>query len=358
MNGLQAQLQLQQGDFQLDMELEVPGRGVTALFGRSGSGKTSLLRCLAGLEPRARGQVTVNGICWQDSRHGVFMPPHRRALGYVFQDALLFAHLTVEGNLGYARRRASRQHRRLDSAEVVQWLGISHLLQRSPDRLSGGERQRVAIARALLTGPSVLLMDEPLAGLDQTGKAQILPYLERLHEQLAIPVLYVSHAIDEVARLADTVIFVEEGRCRAAGPLPDMLARLDLPLSHGGDAGAVVDTVVTAVDERFALTYLDSPAGPITLPGHALEVGQRTRVRIAARDVSLMLAPPGPTSVLNQFAATIVDMAADGPAQVMVKLDAGNAQLLARITRKSQSQLALAKGMAVHALVKSVALVG
>jgi len=358
MNGLQAELELEQDGFRLDMNLDVPGHGVTALFGRSGSGKTTLLRCLAGLEPRARGRITVNGVCWQDSRRSLFLPPHRRALGYVFQDAQLFPHLTVEGNLAYALRRASRERRRLDSTEVVQWLSIAPLLHRSPQRLSGGERQRVAIARALLTGPGVLLMDEPLAALDQTGKARILPYLERLHEKLAIPVLYVSHAIDEVARLADTLILVEDGRCGAAGPLADMLARLDLPLGHGAAAGAVLDTVVTAVDERFSLTHLDSPAGPITLPGHALAVGQHTRVRIAARDVSLMLAPPGATSVLNQFAATIVDMADDGPAQVMVKLNAGGCQLLARITRKSQHQLALTRGMAVHALVKSVALIG
>ncbi|HKK13505.1 MAG TPA: molybdenum ABC transporter ATP-binding protein [Gammaproteobacteria bacterium] len=358
MSGVQATMRLDRPGFRLQGDLETPPTGVTALFGRSGSGKTSLLRCLAGLEPAMTGRITVGDICWHDSATGCFLPTHKRALGYVFQDAALFPHLSVADNLAYARRRAGSERPGPRADEVTERLGIAHLLERSPAHLSGGERQRVAVARALLTRPRLLLMDEPLASLDQAGKAEILPYLEQLHTWLAVPVIYVSHALEEVARLADRLVLMEDGRCHAHGPLVEMLARLDLPLSHGEAAGAVVDTVVSEVDEAYAVTYLDSPAGRITLPGHTLAPGQRTRVRIAARDVSLMLAPPGATSVLNRFPARIVELAEDGPAQALVKLDAHGVVLLARITRKSRDQLGLHPDMAVHALVKSVALVG
>lgn len=247
-SGIQARFRLDYADFSLDVDLQLPGRGVTALFGHSGSGKTTLLRCVAGLERSDQGELTVNGERWQNSAQNLFVPPHRRPIGYVFQEANLFTHLSVRRNLEFGMRRVPAPQRRVALEQAVELLGIDHLLERMPDRLSGGERQRVGIARALLTSPRLLLMDEPLAALDLKRKSEILPYLERLHDELDIPVLYVSHSPDEVARLADHVVLLEQGRAIAQGELRETLARLDLPTAFSDDAGVVIEGEIAGHD--------------------------------------------------------------------------------------------------------------
>ena len=356
MSGIEARFEVTLGAFRLEAAFSAPARGVTALFGPSGSGKTTLLRCIAGLERVPGGTLRINGERWQDGGH--FLPTHRRPLGYVFQEASLFAHLSVRANLEYGLRRVPQAAHKVAFEQAVALLGLESLLARDPARLSGGERQRVAIARALLTSPQLLLMDEPLAALDQASKDDILPYLERLHDELAIPVLYVSHALDEVARLADHLVLLERGQVRASGPVAELVTRLDLPLAHGDSAEAIVAATVAAHDAEYGLSYLDSRAGRISLPRVALPAGHAVRVRIRARDVSLMLAHPEGTSILNIFPARVVDISDDSPGHVMVRLDAGGETLLTRITRKSAGLLALAPGAPVFAQVKGVALAG
>jgi molybdate transport system ATP-binding protein len=355
-SGITARFSLSLGSFGLEAEFNAPAKGITGLIGPSGSGKTSLLRCVAGLEAKAAGRLMVNGECWQDSALGLCLPPHRRALGYVFQDAALFPHLGVRGNLEYGWKRVPAQERRQDFDQVVELLGIGALLDRKPARLSGGERQRVAMGRALLAAPRLLLMDEPLAALDQASKAEILPYLERLHQELAIPVLYVSHSPDEVARLADHLVLLEQGRVVASGELHEMLARLDLSLSHGEQAGVVVDTVVGGHDEPYHLSWLDFPGGRFAVPQVASPPGQPKRLRIHARDVSLSLEHHSGTSILNIFPVRVTAIAEDTPAKLLVRLDAAGTPLLASITKKSGAVLSLEPGMRLYAQVKSVAL--
>lgn len=354
---IRARFGLQKGQFQLAAELEVPATGVTALFGRSGAGKTLLLRCVAGLERAADGLLWVGGQCWQDTTQGLFLPPHRRAVGYVFQHSALFPHLDVRGNLRYGFRRAPASRRRVSVEQAVAWLGIEHLLDRQSDGLSGGERQRVAIARALLGGPQLLLMDEPLAALDAAAKAEILPYLERLHDGLSIPTIYVSHALPEVERLADRILLLEGGRVRASGTVAELAGRLDLPLAYADDAAAVVEAEVVNHDPDYHLSYLGFPGGRISIAQVSAQPGQRVRVRVLARDVSLALERPQRTSILNIFPATVIEVGTHSPAQRIVKLDAAGSTLLARVTLKSCQQLGLEPGLALFAQVKSVALV-
>ena len=353
--GVQARLNVDHPGFSLEVALDLPGRGVSALFGPSGCGKTTCLRAIAGLQRAAGASVIVNGERWQDD--ATFVPTHRRALGYVFQETRLFAHLDVRRNLEYGMKRVAAAQRRVPLAQAVELLGIGHLLARRPDTLSGGERQRVGIARALATSPRLLLMDEPLASLDLMRKREILPYLERLHAELDIPVIYVSHAADEVARLADHLVLMEAGRVLASGPANALMTRLDLALAHGDAAGAVVEAIVTGFDADFGLTQLAFAGGTLWLPHGGTRIGQAVRVRIQARDVSLTLVPQADTSVLNILPAVVTDLAEDGPAQVMVGLSVGGARLLARITRKSAVLLRLREGSAVHAQVKGVAIV-
>lgn len=346
------------GGFLLDAAFDLPGRGVTAILGVSGSGKTSLLRCIAGLERAQAGRLIVNGEVWQDDAAGIFLPVHQRPLGFVFQDASLFAHLDVRRNLDYGRSRVPAAQRRVSLEQAIELLGIEPLMERLPDKLSGGERQRVAIARALATSPRLLLMDEPLAALDLQRKAEVLPYLERLHDELEVPILYVSHAPDEVARLADHLMLLDAGRVTAAGPTRELLTRLDLPLAHGDAAAAVIAATVTHLELAWQLVHLAFPGGQISLPSQALQPGQRVRLRIQARDVSLSLLRQEGSSVLNVFAATVTGLADDSPGQLMVSLDTGGSTLLARITRKSAAALQLQPGSAVFAQIKGVAVLG
>ena len=354
---IEATLRLPRGTFTLDVALQLPSQGVSALFGPSGCGKTTLLRCLAGLERAPQGRVVVDGQTWQ---HGVaFRPPHKRAVGVVFQEASLFEHLDVRRNVEFGWKRLPPAERRVSLDDAIAWTGIEPLLQRSTIGLSGGERQRVAIARALAVSPRVLLMDEPLAALDAARKAEILPAIERLHTLSGIAIVYVSHAIAEVARLADHVVLMDAGRAVAAGPVGELLSRLDLPLPPGEDAGVVLQGTVGALDAAFHMARLDVPGAAFWTRDPALPVGHRIRLRVLARDVSLSLVAQPDSSILNQVPATVEAIADDAhPSQVLVRVrtQAGASALLARVTRKSAHALALAPGQAVWAMVKSVAL--
>jgi molybdate transport system ATP-binding protein len=357
--GIEARFLVEQGGFTLDVDVRLPGRGVTALFGHSGSGKTTILRCLAGLTRPARGRLCVNGETWLDTAKGIVLPTHKRPLGYVFQEASLFPHLTVERNLRYGMSRVPATARRVDLAQAAELLGIGHLLDRMPAGLSGGEKQRVGIARALLTSPRLLLLDEPLASLDQKRKLEILPYLERLHDELDIPILYVSHAPEEVARLADHLVLLENGRALASGPIAETLARLDLPITMADDASVVIEGVVGAHDATYGLLTLDLPgAGASLRVVHAaLPAGRAMRIVVRARDVSLASSAASDTSVLNVLPATVVAMeAAADPAQMTVRLDIDGTPLLSRITRYSSDHLGLRVGARVWAQVKAVSL--
>jgi molybdate transport system ATP-binding protein len=355
---LRAALRLDRVGASIDMRLELPARGVSALFGKSGAGKTTFLRLLAGLE-RGRGSLTACGECWQDDARELFVPTERRGVGYVFQEASLFPHLSVRGNLDYAVKRRSNSGAALDQATILEILDVGQLLPRRPSSLSGGERQRVAIARALLSAPRLLLMDEPLASLDDARKAEVLPYLERLRDELSIPIVYVSHSLDEVARIADWLVLVESGRVAQAGALTEMTSRLDSPLSHGDQAGVVIVARVQEHDPLHHLTRVEFPGGALWVTEVKRPAGTVVRARVLARDVSIALGEPGPSSILNVMPARVSDISDEGPDRVNVALEAGAGptRLLARVTRRSLSALELTAGKRVYAQVKSVALV-
>ena len=355
MNLLRAHFKLQLNNFMLDAAFDAPATGVTALFGASGSGKTTLLRCIAGLA-RASGSLQLKGEIWQNDR--IFVPTHQRPLGYVFQEASLFSHLSVRANLEYGLKRVPQSERRVPLEQVVTWLGLSQLIARTdPAKLSGGERQRIAIGRALLTSPRILLMDEPLSALDSASKQEILPYLECLHRELKIPVLYVSHAWEEVARLADHLILLQQGRVIASGALPEILARLDLPTAHFDDAGVVIDTKIALHDEYYQLTRLDFSGGSLWVSKVDQSLNTPVRVRLLARDVSLATQVPQGSSISNILSTRITELCPEAPNKVMVKLNVGNTHpLLSRITRRSCDLLNLSVGMVVYAQIKSVAL--
>jgi molybdate transport system ATP-binding protein len=345
---------LTRGDFLLEAELEFPERGVTALFGRSGSGKTTLLRCLAGLE-RSEGWLSVSGCRWQDREH--FLPVHRRPLGYVFQESSLFPHLRVRDNLRFGYRRVPADQRRIDFDETVRLLGVGTLLERYPQSLSGGQRQRVAIARALLASPRLLLMDEPMASLDAASKAEILPYLEHLHTHLEIPVVYVSHALEEVARLADHMVLMEAGRVLATGPLHELLIRSDLPLSHADNAAAVLEARIAGHDAEQQLVMLECDGGRLRVACPPARAGERLRLSVKASDVVISLAPPQDSSVLNCLSARVSEIADDPhPGHVLVRLAVGSQALIARIPREASRRMALHPGMSVYAQLRGTAL--
>ena len=366
-------------DFVLDVDLALPAKGVTVLYGQSGSGKTTLLRCLAGLVHAPGGVLSVDGDQWQGDE--LFVPTHKRPIGYVFQEPSLFEHLTVEGNLSYAQKRvdlAGSSGSVLSSKEVIELLGIENLMQRKPNQLSGGEKQRVAIARALFSQPELLLMDEPLASLDTQRKREILPYLEKLRHELEIPIIYVTHSIDELSRLADWVVVLDQGRVVANGSLADVLTALDSPMQLDY-AGIVLETTILSREAQWDLMRVSFIGGELLLADNGRAEGETLRVRVDARDVSLTLSQHTDTSILNALPATVIEISAClSQDAVLVKLSLGhqstaaldeskamdeqskairdsNEMLLSRITRRSAEHLALAVGSQVWAQIKSVA---
>lgn len=349
------------GSFTLDAAFSVPARGITAIFGPSGCGKTTVLRCLAGLQ-RLPGHVSLRGQVWQDSGRGIFVPPHARDLGYVFQEASLFPHLSVRDNLLFGARRVARpSSSSLAFDEIVDLLDIRHLLDRSTARLSGGERQRIAMGRALLAQPRLLLMDEPLSALDKISRDEILPYFEVLHERLALPIVYVSHDFTEIERLADTLVLMDKGRVRAHGPLQALQLDPALPLLTAPGASAVLEGVVTAYDAHYQLTTVSLPGGQLSVPGQHAAIGERRRLRVAASDVSLAKGEPGRSTIVNTLAVVVRAIHADETsayAHVVAAIGGagGEMQLAARITRKSLAALEIKPGDAMTAQIKSVAL--
>jgi len=342
--------------FELDIHFRT-GRGLTALFGRSGAGKTSVVNAIAGLIRPERGRIVVDGSVLIDTERGIRVPAHRRRVGYVFQEGRLFPHLTVRQNLLFGRwfARDSAPASCLD--DVVDLLGIAPLLERRPGRLSGGEKQRVAIGRALLASPRLLLMDEPLAALDAGRKDEILPYLERLRDQASVPIVYVSHSVAEVTRLANTIVLISDGRVRAVGPVQEVMGRAELyPLAGRFEAGAVLAVRVAAHDARWRLTELTGAFGKLMVPLLDAPIGTALRVRIRARDVILALTPPIGISALNVLAGRVEALVPIEEGALEVELRLGGERLLARVTRRSGEALGLVPGRQVFAVIKTVAI--
>ena len=350
---IECKIKVQLESFMLDANFSIPDRGITVVFGPSGSGKTTLLRAIAGLEKSDKGFLKIGDSVWQKGED--FLATHKRQIGYVFQDAALFDHLDVKGNLNFVIKRAIGLKE--DFIESIHnLLEIKTLLNRKTSQLSGGERQRVAIARALLTNPKILLLDEPLSALDLKRKNEILPYLDSIHNDLEIPILYVTHSQDEMSRLADHLLLIEDGNIVGSGPVNDMLTRFDMPLSHGGDAVSIIEAEVLKRDSEFNLMHLDFLGGQFIVPDNSFPVQTKVRIRVVARDVSLTKSKQVDTSILNIFPAMVQEIVNEGEAQVMVRLQIKETILLACITRKSSYKLRLEKGSEVFVQVKSVAI--
>jgi molybdate transport system ATP-binding protein len=360
MTKLSLRLALNRPGFGLSAALDLPAQGVSVIWGASGSGKTSLLRCVAGLE-RAQGHVQLGDEVWQNDATGHFIPVWQRRLGYVFQEASLFEHLNVQGNLDYgwrrlpAAQRVSAQRARDEGVEV---LGIGHLLGRHTGRLSGGERQRVALARALAVQPRLLLLDEPLAALDAQRKQEVLPWLEKLREHLKVPLLYVTHSAEEVARLADTLVVLDQGQIQASGPVQEVLASVQTPISLGDDVGALVHAQLTERDADWGLCRLSLLGGDLWVGDLGAKLGAMVRLRILARDVSITLERAQGTSIQNHLACVIHSMAPEASGQqVLLRLDAQGTTVLARVTARAVHRLQLQPGQAVWAQIKAVSLI-
>ena len=350
---IECNIKIQLESFMLDANFSIPDRGITVVFGPSGSGKTTLLRAIAGLEKSDKGFLKIGDSVWQKGED--FLATHKRQIGYVFQDAALFDHLDVKGNLNFVIKRAIGLKE--DFIESIHnLLEIKTLLNRKTTQLSGGEKQRVAIARALLTNPKILLLDEPLSALDLKRKNEILPYLDSIHNDLEIPILYVTHSQDEMSRLADHLLLIEDGNIVGSGPVNDMLTRFDMPLSHGGDAVSIIEAEVLKRDSEFNLMHLDFLGGQFIVPDNSFPVQTKVRIRVVARDVSLTKSKQVDTSILNIFPAMVQEIVNEGEAQVMVRLQIKDTILLACITRKSSYKLRLEKGSEVFVQVKSVAI--
>jgi molybdate transport system ATP-binding protein len=342
--------------FALDAAFTAPTPGVTAIFGPSGCGKSTLLAAVAGLLHPQHGRVVLDGVPLLDTDAGHVLPPERRRCGVVFQDARLFPHLSVESNLRYGLRRAPRGAAGPGLEEVVALLGIGHLLRRRPAALSGGEKQRVALGRALLSRPALLLMDEPLAALDAARKAEVLPFLARVRHRLSIPLLYVTHAMEEVDRLADTLVLMDGGRVLASGGVEALSGRTDLPLLFGRrDAGVLLSCTVLAQEPERGLTHLGFPGGALVVPLEAAAEGTVMRLRVRARDVSVATSEPRGLSVQNVLPATLEGIESGQPQEAVLRLRIGPSLLLSRVTRDTVSRLRLVPGMTLWALVKSVA---
>lgn len=348
-------IRLQRSAFDLNVEFDIPAKGVLGIFGQSGSGKTSLLRCLAGLEKTATGSIEIDGHIWLSDKQ----PPlsaHRRNVGYVFQDSRLFPHLDVENNLRFGMRRRPDKEIHVKWDATLDMLGIQHLCKRLPHELSGGEKQRVAIARALLSNPKILLLDEPMASLDEMRKAEIMPFLERLHDELHIPILYISHSIDEVLRLCDYVLVLDKGQKQYMGEVHQALTATDAPFMQMDTSAVLLDGKVESVDKKFSLSEVRlSNNGLVYVPG-ILQLEQNIRLRVVASNVSICLAPPEATTILNILPANITAIQQANNGQIIVSLSVGGQTLLSRISQKSCVGLNLAVGMLVYAQIKAVSL--
>jgi molybdate transport system ATP-binding protein len=356
--GLRIRLRLARPDFALHVDLDLPSTGITVLYGASGSGKTSLLRCVAGLERPTDALVRVGRDLWQDDASGVYVPTWQRDLGYVFQEASLFEHLSVQENLSYGLKRSKKQGAAQALLRAIELLGIGHLTHRHPGSLSGGERQRVAIARALASQPRLLLLDEPLASLDMARRQEILPWLESMRDELHMPMLYVTHSADEVARLADHLVLLADGCVKAHGPAQEVLARVDSPVIVGEDAGVLLYGSVVRRDAHWHLSEVGFPGGALWVRDTHLAVGQQVRLRVLARDISITLHETQDTSIQNHLKARIETMVDDvHPSQALVRLRCGESVLLARVTQRAVSALNLSEGKEVWAQIKSVAVI-
>ena len=356
--GLSIDVQVAFDSFQLRVDQVFEAGTTTALFGQSGSGKTTLMRIIAGLERSATGSLKMGASVWQDTQQEVFVPPHQRSVGYVFQEGRLFEHLDVAGNLRFAERRAPQGGAGIGFDEAVEALDLSPLLGRRTSALSGGERQRVALGRALLTQPRWLLLDEPLSALDMRRRAEILPYLQSIPERFGVSTLYVSHALDEVVQVADRLLVLSDGQVAAAGRVTDVLTRLDLhPLTGRFEASVVLDATVARHDDEFALTYLDCGTHTLAVPRSNVAAGLDVKLRVRARDVSIALERPSGISIRNLLEGHISALVEEpDSAYAEVLVDVGNAHVRARLTRLSVHELGLHEGMQVVAMVKSVAL--
>lgn len=352
---LAVEFSLAYAQFELNISEQLPGRGVTAVYGPSGSGKTTLLRCMAGLHHAQEGHCKIGEQVWQDAT--TFVPVHQRALGYVFQQANLFEHLSVEQNLRFGFNRIHPEQRNVAYSDAIALLGLDDLLERRPAELSGGQQQRVAIARALLTSPELLLMDEPLANLDSDSKQAIIPYLEHLHDALDIPVIYVSHSLDEILRIADHMLYIDNGKVLANGAINEVLRRNDLPLAHLDEAAVVLQGKIKAHLERDHLSEVTTPVGQFYINKASAALDEPVRIRVAARDVSITLSAAIDSSIQHIFPAHIVDITpSPNPARRLVSLFINEETLLASITARSADKLKLHIGQEVYAQVKSVAL--
>jgi molybdate transport system ATP-binding protein len=344
------------GAFALDARFSTSG-GVTALFGRSGAGKSTVLNLIAGLARPLSGRISVQERTLYDSAAGIELPPHARRVGYVFQEGRLLPHLTVRHNLTYGRFFANGRRAVLDFGHAIELLGLGHLLERRPAALSGGEKQRVAIGRALLANPEVLLLDEPLASLDAPRKAEILYYVERLRDEVKVPIVYVSHSLDEVVRLADSMVLLSEGKVLATGAVRDMMSRVELrPYLGRHEGGAVIEARVATQDLESGLARLEFGGGALEVPDVEALPGERVRIRVRARDVSIALARPAGLSIRNVLAGTVVELGGEDGSSLDVRLDLRGTALLARITRQSATDLGLRPGLAVFALIKAVSI--
>jgi molybdate transport system ATP-binding protein len=364
MSAIHLQVKIHRSAFKLDLDVQLPGQGITAIFGPSGSGKTTLLRAVAGLEKNQQGRIQIGEHIWQDTQQVVYLPTWQRPLGYVFQESSLLPHLSVTDNLNFGLKRALKSvgSAQSDAAKALQasieLLGIGSLLQRMPTELSGGERQRVAIARAIAMQPQLLLMDEPLASLDVARRQEIFPWLSKLRDELKMPMLYVTHSAEEVTRLADHLVVLDQGRVKAQGPVSAVLTQVVNPVVVGEDAGALIEGCIGEVDGQWHLSRVDFEGGSVWMRHAGLPVGKAVRIRILARDVSLATSEPHNTSIQNQLRCSIQSITPDAhPSQVMVVLKCGANEVLARVTKRAVEELGLQVGQPLWAQVKSVALV-
>ncbi len=352
---LSVRYQLSRADFSLDVNVEIASQGITGVFGSSGAGKTTLLRCMAGLEQPGSGRLVINGSVWEDSAAGIKRAPHERRIGYVFQEARLFRHLDVSQNLRYGEKRSGMQDSRIEFDHVVELLGLASFLKRSPATLSGGEAQRVAIGRALLRGPELILMDEPLASIDAARRDEVLPFIERLHADVGLPIIYVSHNIEEMCRICDQLAVMDGGRILLDGDLQSVLLQTEVPLLSGREAGVVISAKVEEFAAPDNLTRVATSTSQLWVPGDNGPPASELRLRVRANDVSLCLQRPQKTSILNVLEATVIRIQEEASGTVLVHVRAGKDDLLARVTRRSRSELSLEPGTAVFAQVKSIA---